>query len=204
MSSYGSVYAIQQIAVSLAYSLGPIFGGEMAQYFGFYWLMIIVGTLNIIYGLMLLVLLGDWKSNVMSKIRPENLISIPKKISLSIDRIRSKPTKKSFWMSISRRIHINDFTTAWMYHKRRGTNEYDEWISIKSHLKRVYNKKKFHFQIHFPVQWTIINVYLYRTGVHISMNVVPDFSVFYNRPRERAFHFVVDIYLCIIFGDDNV
>lgn len=65
VSSYGSVYTIQQISVSLAYSLGPIFGGEMAQYFGFYWLMIIVGTLNIVYSLILLVLLTDWQSNVM-------------------------------------------------------------------------------------------------------------------------------------------
>lgn len=64
MSSYGSVYAIQQISVSLAYSMGPIFGGEMAQYFGFYWLMVIVGTLNIIYGLVLLVLFADWQCNV--------------------------------------------------------------------------------------------------------------------------------------------
>lgn len=50
MSSYGSVYAIQQTSVSLAYCLAPLIGGELAQAFGFAWLMRIVGFFNIIYG----------------------------------------------------------------------------------------------------------------------------------------------------------
>ncbi|KAL7727278.1 hypothetical protein ACLKA6_016031 [Drosophila palustris] len=50
MSSYGTVYAIQQTSVSLAYCLAPLIGGELAQSFGFAWLMRIVGMLNIIYG----------------------------------------------------------------------------------------------------------------------------------------------------------
>ncbi|XP_034115804.1 synaptic vesicular amine transporter [Drosophila albomicans] len=50
MSSYGTVYAIQQTSVSLAYCLAPLIGGELAQSFGFAWLMRIVGILNIIYG----------------------------------------------------------------------------------------------------------------------------------------------------------
>ncbi|KAH8247358.1 hypothetical protein KR038_002955 [Drosophila bunnanda] len=70
MSSYGTVYAIQQTSVSLAYCLGkwrhkmyfwevtklniyiiaPLIGGELAQTFGFAWLMRIVGTFNMIYG----------------------------------------------------------------------------------------------------------------------------------------------------------
>lgn len=73
-SSYGTVYAIQQTSVSLAYCLGktllslslgrvlyvckqilscssaPLIGGELAQSFGFAWLMRIVGLFNILYG----------------------------------------------------------------------------------------------------------------------------------------------------------
>ncbi|KAH8351335.1 hypothetical protein KR084_009389 [Drosophila pseudotakahashii] len=50
MSSYGTVYAIQQTSVSLAYCLAPLIGGELAQTFGFAWLMRIVGLFNMIYG----------------------------------------------------------------------------------------------------------------------------------------------------------
>ena len=50
ISSYGTVYAIQQTSVSLAYCLAPLIGGELAQAFGFSWLMRIVGIFNIIYG----------------------------------------------------------------------------------------------------------------------------------------------------------
>ncbi|KAG4067246.1 hypothetical protein HA402_000237 [Bradysia odoriphaga] len=75
VSSYGSVYTIQQISVSLAYSVGPIFGGEMAQYFGFYWLMVIVGTLNIVYGLLLLILVTDWQSNNSLRSNKEILLN---------------------------------------------------------------------------------------------------------------------------------
>ncbi|XP_055381454.1 synaptic vesicular amine transporter [Condylostylus longicornis] len=54
--SYGSVYAIQQTSVSLAYSLGPLIGGELAETIGFPWLMRIVGLLNIAYGPSLIIL----------------------------------------------------------------------------------------------------------------------------------------------------
>lgn len=67
---YGAVYAIQQTAVSLAYSIGkltnqklikiyfgnvflfpaPMIGGELAQTIGFTWLMRIIGIINLIYG----------------------------------------------------------------------------------------------------------------------------------------------------------
>jgi hypothetical protein len=43
------VYAIQQTAVSLAYSLAPIIGGELAQNIGFPWLMVVIGGANLIY-----------------------------------------------------------------------------------------------------------------------------------------------------------
>ncbi|XP_017889410.1 synaptic vesicular amine transporter-like [Ceratina calcarata] len=46
---YGPVYSIQQVAVSLAYSLGPIVGGEMVKAIGFQWVMRIVGLINIVY-----------------------------------------------------------------------------------------------------------------------------------------------------------
>lgn len=46
---YGTVYAVAQIAVCLAYSLGPLFGGQLVELFGFPHLMKIVGILNICY-----------------------------------------------------------------------------------------------------------------------------------------------------------
>uniref|UniRef100_A0A8D8X8P2 Synaptic vesicular amine transporter n=4 Tax=Cacopsylla melanoneura TaxID=428564 RepID=A0A8D8X8P2_9HEMI len=46
---YGSIYALQQTAVSLAYSIGPLFGGELVKAMGFSWLMRCVGLINIIY-----------------------------------------------------------------------------------------------------------------------------------------------------------
>ncbi|CAK9824459.1 Synaptic vesicular amine transporter [Anthophora retusa] len=46
---YGPVYSIQQVAVSLAYSLGPILGGEMVKSIGFQWVMRIVGLMNVGY-----------------------------------------------------------------------------------------------------------------------------------------------------------
>ncbi|XP_068152861.1 synaptic vesicular amine transporter [Drosophila tropicalis] len=56
ISSYGTVYAIQQTSVSLAYCLAPLIGGELAQNFGFAWLMRIVGIFNLAYGPMLVYL----------------------------------------------------------------------------------------------------------------------------------------------------
>ncbi|KAH0952978.1 hypothetical protein HN011_011020 [Eciton burchellii] len=47
--NYGPVYSIQQVAVSLAYSLGPITGSEMVRAIGFPWVMRIVGIVNIAY-----------------------------------------------------------------------------------------------------------------------------------------------------------
>lgn len=55
LSNYGAVYAIQQMSVSLAYSLGPFIGGETAQYIGFTWLMFVIGACNILYATFLLV-----------------------------------------------------------------------------------------------------------------------------------------------------
>ncbi|XP_058464275.1 synaptic vesicular amine transporter-like [Malaya genurostris] len=52
--NYGAVYAIQQIAVSLAYSLAPIVGGELVPLIGFAWLMRFIGILNLSYGPLLI------------------------------------------------------------------------------------------------------------------------------------------------------
>lgn len=69
MSSYGTVYAIQQTSVSLAYCLAPLIGGELAQAFGFAWLMRIVGFFNIIYGPILVYLYYKYDPKVnLSKI----------------------------------------------------------------------------------------------------------------------------------------
>lgn len=59
-SSYGAIYAIQQISVSLAYFLGPLVGGEIAQYIGFTWLMSVIGMANIAYALFFLVSVFGW------------------------------------------------------------------------------------------------------------------------------------------------
>ncbi|CAG5075092.1 Similar to Slc18a2: Synaptic vesicular amine transporter (Rattus norvegicus) [Cotesia congregata] len=47
--NYGPVYSIQQVAVSLAYSLGPIVGSELVRMIGFQWVMRIVGLINLAY-----------------------------------------------------------------------------------------------------------------------------------------------------------
>ncbi|XP_055588459.1 synaptic vesicular amine transporter-like isoform X2 [Uranotaenia lowii] len=52
--NYGAVYAIQQIAVSLAYSLAPIVGSELVPVIGFPWLMRTMGALNLLYGPLLI------------------------------------------------------------------------------------------------------------------------------------------------------
>ncbi|KAK9890625.1 hypothetical protein WA026_011985 [Henosepilachna vigintioctopunctata] len=46
-TKYGPVYALQQVAVSLAYFVGPLIGGELVYLIGFAWLMRIVGLVNI-------------------------------------------------------------------------------------------------------------------------------------------------------------
>nr|XP_053640678.1 synaptic vesicular amine transporter-like [Cherax quadricarinatus] len=49
VAAYGSVYAIAQAAVALAYFLGPLVGGAVVQKIGFPWLMRSVAILNICY-----------------------------------------------------------------------------------------------------------------------------------------------------------
>ncbi|XP_023226940.1 synaptic vesicular amine transporter-like [Centruroides sculpturatus] len=49
VSVYGSVYALAQVAVSLAYSLGPLVGSQLVNLMGFPTLMRFIGLLNILY-----------------------------------------------------------------------------------------------------------------------------------------------------------
>lgn len=51
---YGPVYALQQTSVNLAYSFGPLLGGQAVHSIGFPWLMRLVGLLNILYCSLLL------------------------------------------------------------------------------------------------------------------------------------------------------
>lgn len=67
ITSYGTVYAIQQTSVSLAYCLAPLIGGELAQAFGFAWLMRIVGFFNIIYGPILVYLNYKYDPKVIKR-----------------------------------------------------------------------------------------------------------------------------------------
>ncbi|XP_035215283.1 synaptic vesicular amine transporter-like isoform X2 [Stegodyphus dumicola] len=46
---YGSVYAIAQVAVCLAYSIGPLLGGYMVKRLGFPWVMRAIGIANLLY-----------------------------------------------------------------------------------------------------------------------------------------------------------
>ncbi|KAM7361215.1 putative mushroom body vesicular transporter portabella [Cochliomyia hominivorax] len=75
MSSYGTVYAIQQTSVSLAYCLAPLIGGELAQAFGFAWLMRIVGFFNIIYGPILVCLYYKYDPKILRDKQNEMLLS---------------------------------------------------------------------------------------------------------------------------------
>uniref|UniRef100_A0A0K8SU47 Synaptic vesicular amine transporter n=3 Tax=Lygus hesperus TaxID=30085 RepID=A0A0K8SU47_LYGHE len=48
-ANYAAVYALQQTAVSLAYSLGPMMGGELAHLIGFPGLMRCIGVVNLLF-----------------------------------------------------------------------------------------------------------------------------------------------------------
>ncbi|XP_050437395.1 synaptic vesicular amine transporter-like isoform X2 [Adelges cooleyi] len=55
---YGSVYALQQTAVSLAYFIGPVLGGRFVKSVGFPWLMRTIGILNLAFCCVLIFLVG--------------------------------------------------------------------------------------------------------------------------------------------------
>lgn len=57
VANYGLVYAVQQMAVSLAYAMAPLMGGLFAQYISFGWLMSLVGGANCAYALLMLLVM---------------------------------------------------------------------------------------------------------------------------------------------------
>ena len=56
IGAYGSVYAVAQTAVSLAYGIGPLLGGYMVENIGFPSVMRGLGVMNILYSPALLYL----------------------------------------------------------------------------------------------------------------------------------------------------
>lgn len=54
VANYGIVYAVQQMAVSLAYAMAPLLGGLFAQYISFGWLMTVIGCTNVGYAMFML------------------------------------------------------------------------------------------------------------------------------------------------------
>lgn len=62
-TQYGPVYAFQQAAVAVAYSFGPLLGGQAVEVFGFPWLMRLVGFLNLMFCPFLLELEGQFVSS---------------------------------------------------------------------------------------------------------------------------------------------
>ena len=66
VGAYGSVFAVSQTAVSLAYGLGPFCGGVLVEKIGFPMVMRGLGIINILYTPLLLYL-----ANTSSKDLPE-------------------------------------------------------------------------------------------------------------------------------------
>lgn len=65
-TQYGPVYALQQASVAVAYSFGPLLGGQAIHIFGFPWLMRIVGFLNLLTCPLLLELgNGEVRKNIV-------------------------------------------------------------------------------------------------------------------------------------------
>ena len=56
VGAYGSVFAVSQTAVSLAYGMGPMFGGLLVERVGFPAVMRGLGIVNLLYSPLLLYL----------------------------------------------------------------------------------------------------------------------------------------------------
>lgn len=89
-SNYGAIYAIQQMAVSLAYSFGPLFGGELAKVLGFPWLMRTMGSINCLYGPLLLFITSRINLQVSSIYRLTSLCANCKLHATQGSLIKSK------------------------------------------------------------------------------------------------------------------
>ncbi|KAM0730854.1 Synaptic vesicular amine transporter [Formica fusca] len=79
--NYGPVYSIQQVAVSLAYSLGPILGSEMVRAIGFPWVMRVVGIMNIAYCPLLIYLTLERKKLLTKKEEKKDYDTFQKSIA---------------------------------------------------------------------------------------------------------------------------
>ncbi|XP_029670651.1 synaptic vesicular amine transporter-like [Formica exsecta] len=79
--NYGPVYSIQQVAVSLAYSLGPILGSEMIRAIGFPWVMRVVGIMNIAYCPLLIYLTLERKKLLTKKEEKKDYDTFQKSIA---------------------------------------------------------------------------------------------------------------------------
>ncbi|KAK9509897.1 hypothetical protein O3M35_004788 [Rhynocoris fuscipes] len=66
-ANYSVVYALQQMAVSLAYALGPMIGGELVHIIGFPWLMRSLGFVNLLYCPLLIFLANNCSNQVFYK-----------------------------------------------------------------------------------------------------------------------------------------
>lgn len=58
-ADYGLVYAIAQIAVCTAYGIAPLVGSQLADMFGFSWLMRLLGILNLSQAVLIHLLLRN-------------------------------------------------------------------------------------------------------------------------------------------------
>ncbi|XP_069773843.1 chromaffin granule amine transporter-like isoform X2 [Narcine bancroftii] len=56
VSVYGSVFAIADVALCMGFAIGPSLGGAIVKAFGFHWLMLIIGLVNIAYSPLCIIL----------------------------------------------------------------------------------------------------------------------------------------------------
>ncbi|XP_008199134.3 synaptic vesicular amine transporter [Tribolium castaneum] len=67
-NQYGTVYALQQVFVSLAYAFGPLLGGHAVRVLGFPWLMRLIGFMNLMFCPLLLELEKDPKVGLLDDV----------------------------------------------------------------------------------------------------------------------------------------
>jgi MFS family permease len=84
-ASYGSIYALSQTAVCLAYSLGPLIGGQLAEHLGFSALFRIIGFANILYCPMCLALKSGVDDRMMIVGRKMLDNEMEEKVSININ-----------------------------------------------------------------------------------------------------------------------
>ncbi|XP_050533755.1 synaptic vesicular amine transporter-like [Daktulosphaira vitifoliae] len=98
---YGSVYALQQTAVSLAYFIGPVIGGKLMKTIGFAWLMRTIGISNVCYCCLLLFL------NKLSNKETTNIVTNGKGV-IDYNSTSSIPTLKIKINSSYKKLEISE------------------------------------------------------------------------------------------------